>query len=816
MAAGELLLQVIRNPKIDASKIVLSKIRPYDGFAVSNEPFDKTRIKELKGAIDEGIFKKISSVIVISNGKLLVEEYFNGETRNTLHDTRSVGKSFSSTFTGIAIQDGYLTNEEQTLSNFYALKSFDNYSLQKDNTSIRELLTMSSGFDGNDEDGSSPGNEDNMYPTSDWVKFALDLPFKQNAMGEWHYFTAGVVLLGDILNKQVKGGLEKYADQKLFKPLNIVNYKWQYTPQQVPNTAGGIQMNALDFAKYGQLYKAGGVWKNKQVIPKAWVEKSFTKQKPVTGRNNEYYGYLFWNKSFTVNNRSYEAFYCAGNGGNYILIFKELPLVVVITATAYGQPYAHTQVAKMVSRFILPAVITNTDPVNLEKPVQKEYNAIYSGVPWYDDRGKPVSAHGANIVKENGRYYLFGEAHSDTSNAFTGFNCYSSADLYNWKFESIALPLQPSGKLGPNRVGERPKVMKCPATGEYIIYMHVDTLGYVDQYIGYATSKKITGPYAFQGPILFNGKPIKKWDMGTFQDKDGQGYVLNHGGDIYKLNDDYKSINEHTNKAMASGFESPAILQKDSMYYFLGSDLTGWERNDNYYFTSTSLKGPWTRRGFFAPQGTLTWNSQTTFVLRIEGSKETTYMYMGDRWSFPKQASAATYVWQPLTLRGDSISIPEYREAWQINTATGVVTTAVTGKKIIENTNQQMITYTDGWQHRVYDSLSLSSSNVPTAAFSVKFVGRQIGFYGYAREEGGYAQVELSNSSGKIILSSVVDMYCKYQVATLKYLSPLLPKDSYTLRVTVLGENWYWVDKKKNRTGSSGYMVSLDKIVINE
>ncbi len=116
-------------------------------------------------------------------------------------------------------------------------------------------------------------------------------------------------------------------------------------------------MNALDFAKYGQLYKNRGLWNGKQIIPKEWVDKTFTKQKQIRGGNDEFYGYLFWYKSFKVNNKSYEAFYCAGNGGNYVLIFKELHIVVVITAIAYGQPYAHTQVTKMLSEYILPAVI---------------------------------------------------------------------------------------------------------------------------------------------------------------------------------------------------------------------------------------------------------------------------------------------------------------------------------------------------------------------------------------------------------------------------------------------------------------------------
>lgn len=358
IASGELALEVLRHPKIDASAISLNKVTPYPGLPVSTASFDQNKIKTLKGNIEESVFKRISSVVVIKDGKLLIEEYFNGKDRNSLHDPRSVGKSFASTMTGIAIQDGYLKNEDQPLKDFYELKSFANYSLPKEDIRIRELLTMSSGFEGNDSDYQSPGNEENMYPTPNWVKFALDLPFDpKKPSGEWRYFTAGVVLLGDILHQKVKGGLEAYADEKLFKPLGISDYKWQHTPQGVANTAGGIQMNAVDFAKYGLLYKNGGVWNKQQIIPKTWIDKSFSKQKAIPDRNNEFYGYLFWNKSFEVNGKTYEAFYCAGNGGNYILIFKDLPLVIVVTATAYGQPYAHPQVAKMLSEYILPAVI---------------------------------------------------------------------------------------------------------------------------------------------------------------------------------------------------------------------------------------------------------------------------------------------------------------------------------------------------------------------------------------------------------------------------------------------------------------------------
>ncbi|KAF2329804.1 family 43 glycosylhydrolase [Flavobacterium daemonense] len=438
-------------------------------------------------------------------------------------------------------------------------------------------------------------------------------------------------------------------------------------------------------------------------------------------------------------------------------------------------------------------------------------DAIYSGVPWLDQNGNIVSAHGANIIKEKDTFYLFGEAHSDTSNAFAGFNCYSSKDLYNWKFEKMALPVQESGKLGPNRVGERVKVMKCPKTDEFIMYMHADTLTYKDQFVGYAVSKNIEGPYAFKGPILLDGKPIRKWDMGTFQDSEGSGYILVHGGEIYKLSDDYKSVTERVNENITTGFESPTMLKKDNMYYFIGSHLTSWEKNDNYYYTSNSLKGPWEFQGLIAPKETLTWNSQSTFVLPIQGSKETAYMFMGDRWSFPKQASSATYIWQPLTISGKSLSIPVYQETWQIDLETGIASVPKNTNKILKSSNKE-IKYSGNWSH----SDKESKSDDKNASFSIKFNGQQIGFSSFVGSENGYAKVVLTNEKGKIITSVIVDLYSKNETETAVYKSPILKKGNYVLTVSGTGERPNWSDKRKSNYGSTGYFISVAHIEINK
>ena len=188
------------------------------------------------------------------------------------------------------------------------------------------------------------------------------------------------------------------------------------------------------------------------------------------------------------------------------------------------------------------------------------------------------------------------------------------------------------------------------------------------------------------------------------------------------------------------------------------------------------------------------------------------WLFMGDRWSFPKQASAATYVWQPLTIDGTSISIPDYQEAWQINTATGQSSVAGIAHINFEATDAR-INYAGNWQQ---DTLRVKSSATKGASFTMKFNGTQIGLYGLARPDGGYARVTLRNSRGKTMLSAVIDMYCQYPVPALKFLSPLLPKDIYTITVSVLGENWYWVNKAGTRSGSKGYVVSLDKMVVSE
>ena len=356
IAEGELKV-IVPEIKINEELVKVQKIKPLKEFQISKSQINNSKIEELNRKIAKQNFKDITSIVVLKDGKLLLEEYFNGANRNTLHDTRSVGKSFASTLLGIAVKDNYIKSESQTLNEFYKLNTFQNYSSSKDSITLKDLLTMSSSFDGSDLNSESPGNEENMYPTKNWVEFALNLPIDKSKVAnkQWDYFTAGVVVLGDIIHKSVPNGLEKYSNEKLFKPLGITKYNWQFTPQKVANTAGSVQLRSLDYAKYGQLYKNQGNWNSKQILSKEWITNSFSHQMTIS--KDEYYGYLFWNKTYNVNGVNYEVYYSSGNGGNRIFIFKDFPIVIVITSTAYNTTYGHKQVEKIMQNYLIESVL---------------------------------------------------------------------------------------------------------------------------------------------------------------------------------------------------------------------------------------------------------------------------------------------------------------------------------------------------------------------------------------------------------------------------------------------------------------------------
>ena len=241
-------------------------------------------------------------------------------------------------------------------------------------------------------------------------------------------------------------------------------------------------------------------------------------------------------------------------------------------------------------------------------PVGVFSGPLDTGIIFMDTDGVRVNAHGGGIIKVGDTFYMHGQYFppGTTDNYFYGFTMYSSKDLATWKNEGIILPQQPSGELGPVRKGERPHIIKCPATGEFVLYAHASDITHqVDKEVVYATSPTVNGQYSYKGPLKnSSGQIAAHSDMGAFADTT-VAYVITESAHVYTLASDchswlsdkqYSTINGNS-----GGSESPAVFKSNGTYYWIGSYKTGWRANNNFYSTAPSMTGPWTYQGYVAP-----------------------------------------------------------------------------------------------------------------------------------------------------------------------------------------------------------------------
>lgn len=326
-----------------------------------NLAHNQSAFNQLDSLITNNFFQEITSVLVLRDNNIIFEKYYNGASEQTLHNTRSATKSITGILVGLAIDDGIIKSEYDSASEYYDLSGVNNPDPRKNGILIADLLTMSSCLECDDWNSFSRGNEERMYLIEDWAKFFWDLPIKgfpawvtkpeDSEYGRsFSYCTAGVVALGEILAKKT-GSLEKYCREKLFNPLGITNWKWQYTPTGMPMTGGGLALITRDLAKLGQLYLNNGRWNNSSVVSKNWIVKSMQPQVAID--ENTLYGYLFWIREFNGE----RVIYMSGAGGNKVAIIPSLKAVAVITATYFsGGMKAHEQTDKILSEFIISSI----------------------------------------------------------------------------------------------------------------------------------------------------------------------------------------------------------------------------------------------------------------------------------------------------------------------------------------------------------------------------------------------------------------------------------------------------------------------------
>ena len=327
--------------------------------------FSSTQALEVGDGLGEAIenerFKQITSVLVAKDGALVYEKYWGEGDRNLLNDTRSATKSLTAMALGAAIADGHIASvQEPIYKHFEAERPYRFTSARKDSITVQDLLTMSSALDCNDNVWTSPGNEEHMYPARSWTYFFLDLPTKDdyvrdtNGFGPFSYCTAGSFFLGQIIERASGQKISEYVASRIFKPLGIERVEWPESPSGEIQTGGGTRLTSRDLMKLGELVRVGGTHNGVEVLPEAWTDAMMTPHLAANGEQN--YGYQWWQREFTCGQQKMSGWYMAGNGGNKIVVLRDLDMTVVVTATLYGTNGMHQQSTDIINDFVLPHV----------------------------------------------------------------------------------------------------------------------------------------------------------------------------------------------------------------------------------------------------------------------------------------------------------------------------------------------------------------------------------------------------------------------------------------------------------------------------
>lgn len=254
--------------------------------------------------------------------------YYQG---SDMHTMQSVSKTVTSVTIGIArTRDDFTAGLDTPIMQYFSGHKIANMSDRKKRITIRDLLTMTAGFEWNEDvPYDDPKNSaDIMEASHDWAQYVMDQPMAEEPGKTFVYNSGETELLAHIFKKVTGKNIDDYADEHLFKPLDM-RYFWKRTPTGLPDTEGGLYLSAHDLAKIGQLYLKGGMWEGKEIVSSFWIKESLAPHVTVPGGDWKY-GYLWWLQNFGSAPADI-AWAARGFGGQQLFVVPEYDMVAVFT-----------------------------------------------------------------------------------------------------------------------------------------------------------------------------------------------------------------------------------------------------------------------------------------------------------------------------------------------------------------------------------------------------------------------------------------------------------------------------------------------------
>ena len=321
--------------------------------SISDAGVESAPIISLMKEIISQKYGRIESLLILKNNKLIIEEYFYGYNRTRLHGIASCTKSITSLLLGIALERHKEIKVDKPIFDFFP--EYDDLKTEeKKQITLRHALTMTAGF--------QLGNGKEMVETDDWLRYILSRPMGAKPGEKFLYNDGLSILLGGIIHFLEGKHAQYYAEEFLFGPLGISEYTWETHQNGMPQCGGGLSLLPRDMAKIGLLVLNDGKWQNKQVVPEEWIRESTKLRMPESKYFD--YGYQWWHRSKKntpwwkkSNDRvtdENDMIVALGAGGQYIMVIRDLNMVVVTTASDYDNGKRARSKIPMVIEEVVP------------------------------------------------------------------------------------------------------------------------------------------------------------------------------------------------------------------------------------------------------------------------------------------------------------------------------------------------------------------------------------------------------------------------------------------------------------------------------
>lgn len=300
---------------------------------------------------------QIQGILIARHGKLVLEEYFHGFTRDMLHNTRSGSKSVTATLVGAAMYGGAPLKRSSPVYQIMNGGTFPtNLEPQKRAMNLENLMTMSSGFFCDDSNDNAPGQENKMWEQTeepDFYRLFLKLPLDRKP-GEKAVYCSGDANLALGMLGRATGENPLYIfDRLIGGPMKIHRYEWGLDHAGNPYGGGGSNFLLRDYMKFGQLMLDDGMWQGRRILSSEFVARASS---PITAIGSRKYGLLWWIGDYPYKERKLPVFWALGAGGQNVTVIPDLDLVIATFSGSYATRAYGYATGELVPNGILPIV----------------------------------------------------------------------------------------------------------------------------------------------------------------------------------------------------------------------------------------------------------------------------------------------------------------------------------------------------------------------------------------------------------------------------------------------------------------------------